>query len=397
MTNTKIPNRYVILIFAACVQFCYGIAYVWSIFQPYAIQKYNLDTSSANLPFGIMLGVFTFGNLAGGYLQKKLPVRLLILGGSAVLCLGLFLSAYVPVSHPWLLNITYGCITGFGCGVAYNTMLATMQKWFPDKRGMVTGIIICSAGLFGLIMNPIANSILEQRGFKTAMVSVAAILFLICFTLGWFIKTPPIGYKSDVRPKNIPVTSKQYTMAMMIRTKQYYILTITFMLAVPAYFLMNPMLMSLGKERGLSTGLALFGVMLVSVLNTTGRLVTPWLSDRIGRKNLLLFLFLFNMMAIAFLTVAKGDLFLIFISCIAFSYGGFMGMYPTISSDYFGMENAGMNYGIVMIGYAISSIGCPYLVRAVQGTSMGTAFSFVIAAIASVVGFLLMISLKKPE
>jgi len=262
---------------------------------------------------------------------------------------------------------------------------------------MVTGIIICSAGLFGLIMNPIANLVLENNGFKTAMIMVAAILFVICFTCGWFIKAPSVGYKADYKPKYIPTTSMQYTSSMMIKTKQYYILTLTFMLAVPAYFLINPMLMSLGKERGLTTGVALIGVMLVSVLNTTGRLVTPWLSDRIGRKQLLLFLFAFNMVAITLLTVVTGNLFLVFVSCIAFSYGGFMGMYPTISADYFGIVNAGMNYGVVMLGYAISSIGCPYLVRAVQGAPMGTAFSFVIAAAANVIGFILIVTLKKPE
>ena len=63
--------RYLLLVMGACVQFCCGIAYMWSVFQPYAIKKYALDTSAANLPFGILLGVFVFGNLAGGVLQKK--------------------------------------------------------------------------------------------------------------------------------------------------------------------------------------------------------------------------------------------------------------------------------------------------------------------------------------
>lgn len=397
MTENKIQNRYLILAIGACVQFTYGIAYVWSVFQPYAIKKFSLDTSAANQPFGLLLGLFAIGNLTGGYLQKKLNTTFIIYIGSTVMCLGLLATAYVPVDKPWLLNITYGCFTGFGCGCAYNTLLATMQKWFPDKRGMVTGIIVCSAGLFGLIMNPIANHFLEVSDFTTAMVVVAGILFVICVTCGWVIKTPPAGYMADYKPIKIPTTSKQYTVRDMVRTKQYYILAITFMLAVPAYFLINPMLMSLGVERGLTTKIALLGVMLVSIMNTTGRLVTPWLSDRIGRKLLLMFLFLFSTFSISLLTIASGNGFLILVSCIAFTYGGFMGMYPTVSADYFGVKNAGINYGVVMLGYAMSSIGCPYLVRAVQTMPMGTAFSFVIAAGANVVGFILLLGLKKPE
>lgn len=397
MEKTIRNNRYLILVMGTLVQFCYGLAYVWSVFQPYAKDRYSLDTTDANLPFGIFLGIFTLGNLTGGYLQKKWNTTFIILTGSVIMCLGLLATAYVPVNAPWLLNLTYGGISGFGCGCAYNTLLATMQRWFPDKRGMVTGIIICASGLFGLIMNPIANHILEQYGFTTAMTYVAAILFLICMSFGWAVKAPAANYMSDFKPLNVPTANHQYTIKEMVRTKQYYRIAMSFMLAVPAYFLINPMLMSLGVERGLSTGIALIGVMMVSVMNTTGRLLMPWISDFVGRKAVLLTLFLLNMVTISFLTISTGYLFLVLISCIALAYGGFMGMYPTISADYFGTRNAGMNYGVVMLGYALSSISCPYLVRLVAHTPMGTAFSFVIAAIASILGFLLLLGLKKPN
>lgn len=394
--TVKSSNRYLVLIMGACMQFCYGIAYIWSVFQPYAIKKFSLDTSAANLPFGILLGVFTLGNLTGGYLQKKWNAATIILSGSTIMCCGLLATAFVPVNAPWLLNISYGGVAGFGAGCAYNTMLATIQKWFPDKRGMVTGIAVCATGLFGLFMNPVANHILEKDGFASAMIVVAGILFAICLICSFQIKTPPQGYMAGYKPVNIPVTSKQYTIHEMIRTKQYYIIALTFMLAVPAYFLINPMLMSLGVERGLSTGVALAGVMLVSILNTAGRLITPWISDKIGRKYMLLLLFLLNTVSISILTIASGNLFLILVSCVAFFYGSFMGMYPTISADYFGTKNAGINYGIVMIGYAISSIGCPYLVKATHAMPMGTAFSFVIAAVANILGVLLILGLKNP-
>ena len=389
--------RYLLLIMGACVQFCCGIAYMWSVFQPYAIKKYTLDTSAANLPFGILLGVFVLGNLAGGMLQKKWNVRWIILTGAAIMCLGLFATAFVPVSNPWLLNVTFGCMAGFGCGVTYNTVLATLQRWFPDKSGLVTGIIICSAGLFGLVMNPIANKLLGEYGFRTAMAIVAGILFIISILAGFFIKAPQEHYLEQFLSENETAVKKQFSTEEMVRTKQYYIVAITFALAVPSYFLMNPMLMSLGVERGLSTGTALIGVMLVSVMNTTGRLVMPWISDRIGRKAVLQVLFALNIVTVLLLTITSGFGFLVLVSCIALFYGGFMGMYPTINADFYGTKHAGVNYGIVMLGYAISSISCPYLVRAVAKSSMGISLSFVIAAVASGLGFLLILMLKRPE
>lgn len=397
MTDKNKKNRYIILIMGTLVQFCYGLAYVWSVFQPYARERFSLDTSEANLPFGIFLGVFVAGNLTGGYLQKRWNTTFIILSGSMVMCLGLLATAYVPAESGWLLNVTYGGISGFGCGCAYNTLLAAMQKWFPDKRGMVTGIIICAVGLFGLIMNPTADYFLKNYGFTAAMTAVAAILFLICITCGWAVKAPAENYMEDYKPSNVQVTNRQYTIREMLGTKQYYIIAATFMLAVPSYMLMNPMLMSLGAERGLAPGTALLGVMLVSVMNAAGRLLLPWISDALGRRPILTALFLLNMGVILLLTFASGYLFLVLVCCIAFAYGGFMGVYPAMSADYFGIKNAGMNYGVVMLGYAVSSIGCPYLVKAVEKSPMGTALSFVIAAIASIIGLLLVFCLHKPN
>ena len=389
--------RYLLLVMGACVQFCCGIAYMWSVFQPYAIKKYALDTSAANLPFGILLGVFVFGNLAGGILQKKWNVRLIILIGAVIMCFGLFATAFIPVQNPWLLNITFGCLAGFGCGLTYNTVLATLQRWFPDKSGLVTGIIICSAGLFGFVMNPIANKMLELYGFRTAMATVAMILFIISMFAGVFIKAPTKDYLEKFSEKNDIAIKKQFTTKEMVHTKQYYIVAITFALAVPSYFLMNPMLMSLGMERGLNAKTALLGVMLVSIMNTIGRLSMPWISDKLGRKVVLQVLFAMNIITVLLLIIATGYAVLVLVSCIALYYGGFMGMYPTLNADFFGTKNAGVNYGVVMFGYAISSIFCPYLVRAVAKSSMGISLSFVIAAVASGLGFLLILMLNRPE
>ena len=390
-------DRYLLLIMGAFVQFCCGIAYMWSVFQPYAIKKYTLDTSAANLPFGILLGVFVLGNLAGGMLQKKWNVRFIIIMGATIMCLGLFATAFIPVSNPWLLNVTFGCMAGFGCGLTYNTVLATLQRWFPDKSGLVTGIIICSAGLFGFVMNPIANKLLGEYGFQIAMATVAVILFLISILAGLFIKAPKEAYLEKFSSKGDLAVKKQFTTKEMVHTKQYYIIAVTFALAVPSYFLMNPMLMSLGMERGLSAKTALLGVMLVSVMNTIGRLTMPWISDRLGRKVVIQVLFTMNIITVLLLTIATGYGFLALVSCIALYYGGFMGMYPTLNADFFGTKNAGVNYGIVMFGYAIISIACPYLVRAVAKSSMGISLSFVIAAAASGLGFLLILMLKRPE
>jgi OFA family oxalate/formate antiporter-like MFS transporter len=354
-----------------------------------------MDAGSASLPFGILLACFSIGNVVGGLLQKRISSIVLIIGGSLLLSFGLIISSFIPVSHGSLLNLTYGIVSGFGCGIAYNTCVATTQKWFPDKRGLVTGMLICSSGSFGLIMNPIAKGVLSQSGFHTGIRMVGMVLFVITMLFGWFVKRPDADYMVGPNESLKIIDIKQYSIGEVLKTKQYYIITCSMMLAVPAYFLINPMLMTLGTQRGLSESVALAGVMIVAVMNTLGRLLAPWISDRVGRKNVLLGLFLLNMISILTLTIAGNYVFLIIVSLVGFSYGGFMGIYPTITSDYFGMLHNGINYGAVMVGYGISSIACPYLVKAVQSSSMGTVLSFIIAAIASVGGFILVLFLQR--
>ncbi|MFI3171835.1 MAG: MFS transporter [Eubacteriales bacterium] len=391
----KQRNRYLILFAAAIVNFSYGSAYIWSVFQPAAKEKFGLEASSANRPFNVFMGFFVLGNILGGKLQQKLGTRLTILLGSFWMCFGFLLTAFIPVNMPYLLSITYGIMGGCGAGIAYNALIAGTQKWFPDKRGMVTGIIICTVGAPGLIMTPILNTCIAAYGFSHSMMLVALIYFAICFGLGWLIVAPPEGYaEQDIinSANRIPdhgFMKKQYSTSEILRTKQYYLITGAMMLAVPAYFLINPMMLSLGVERGLTEALAISGVMISSILNISGRLIAPWISDKVGSKVMLILLFAVSMGSVLTLIIAEGFVFILCVALVSFSYGGFFGIFPVIVVDYFGTKYSGMNYGMVMIGYGIVSILCPNIV------AMGIGISFAVAGVACVLGMICTLLMKK--
>lgn len=387
----KERNRYFILVMAALANFCYGCGYIWTVFQPEAKLRFHLTNASANMPFSIFMAMFTAGNIVGGKLQQRFRPRSVVLGCSGFMCLGFFLTAFVPDNLPWMLNVTYGIMSGIGAGASYNALVAVVQKWFPDKRGLVTGITICTAGSAGLIMSPVCNSCIDAWGFSIAMLVVAGLYLVIGFAGGFFVDSPPEGYMEDYKPQHIAVGSRQYASSEMLGKKQYYLIAGAFMLAVPAYFLINPMMKSLGMERGLGEMAAVGGVMAAAVLNVAGRLFVPWMSDLIGRKPMLVALFVLTIGSVGGLILAQGYLFLVLVTCIAFAYGGFCAVFPVITSDYFGTRNAGMNYGIVMIGCGIMSVLCPSL------TAVGNTFSFTVAAACSVGGIILILLLKKPE
>lgn len=387
----KERNRYFVLAMAAVTNFCYGCAYIWTVFQPEAKLRFGLENAAANRPFAFFMLSFTLGGVLSGKLQQHVAPRLVVLGSNLLMCLGFVLTAFVPVEHPALLTVTYGILSGFGAGAAYNALVALVQKWFPDRRGLVTGITICSAGASGLIMTPLCNGCIKSLSFSGAMLVVAGLYLVLGCLCGSLVTAPPAGYMADYHPTHVAVSSRQYSAGEMMRTRQFYLITFAYMFALPAYFLINPMMKSLGVERGLSEAQAVAGVMAAALLNVAGRLLVPWISDRLGRKPMLVVLFVVNIAAIAGLIYARGALFLALVVCIAFTYGGYCAIYPVVTADYFGSKNAGLNYGIVMTGCGIVSVLCPFL------TAVGNAFSFVTAAICSVLGIVLTLVLRKPE
>ncbi|MEG1505705.1 MAG: MFS transporter, partial [Lachnospiraceae bacterium] len=378
-------KRYMILIAATLVNFVHGNPYIWTVFQPYVRAEYGLDVAASSQPFTLIIGTFAVGNILGGFLQHKRGSRTAIFIGSALMCGGFLLAAMAPIHMPFFISIGYGILGGVGSGCAFSVLVAVPQAWFPDKRGLVTGITIGIVGVSGVIMNPLCDVLLARYGFRISMLVVTVFYALLSFTGLWFVIEPSQKSELPVSEERI-VPKHAYTTKEMLHTKTYYIISISMALAVPAYVLVNPLMKSLGMERGLTNTAALAGVLIASVGNILGRFLAPWLSDMIGRKKVLLGLYVIAMCSVIGIAFAEGALFILLISLESMTYGGFVGVYPVVTSDYFGMKYQGMNFGVVMIGYGLMSVFCPYLIKMVEKTSYGTDLSFVIAGILCGIG-----------
>ena len=394
----KGKNRYAVLAIASIVNFVHGNPYIWTVFQPYVRKEYGLSLAASSQPFTIIIGIFALGNMLGGYLQHKIGAKKTILVGSLVMCLGFFLAAVAPSHMPWLISLGYGALGGLRSGCAFSMLVAVPQGWFPDKRGLVTGITVGVIGISGVLMNPLCDSILASYGYRTAMLLVTAVYAVLCLG-AFFIEEAPeelasqgsVLAKTDGSTKPEAGTKpeggaeaavqRQYTTREMMHTKVFYAIAITMALAVPAYVLVNPLMKSLGMERGLTSAQALAGVMIASFANIIGRFAMPWLSDRTGRKAVIRVMYVLAMVSVVGLIAARGGLFILLISIVCLVYGGVVSVFPVLVSDHFGMKYQGMNFGAVMLGYGLISILCPYLLDVA-----GLNTSFLIAGIACAAG-----------
>ena len=201
--SSKKLNRWIPVIASIIIQMCLGTAYIWSVFQNgIAAKLFEGKNDLAALTFSLLLGVLTFGSTIGGMLQDKFSPKPVIIGGGIVLGAGFVLASFTTSAAPWMLWVTYGVLGGFGMGMIYSTTIACCQKWFPDKRGFITGMIVAALGFGGVVFTPIAESLIKQLGGGVPGVGelstftwLGIIFVIVCVIGAFFVKNPPQGYK----------------------------------------------------------------------------------------------------------------------------------------------------------------------------------------------------------
>ena len=392
----KTQNRYFILAAGMAIQFCAGIIYMWSVFRGPVAAHLNWDANSASLTASIMLSTFVLGIILGGYAQDKLGPKRVTLTGSILIGAGMVCTAFVTGNAPWLVYVTYGIVGGFGVGAVYMSTIAAVQKWFPDRRGFASGMIVCAFGFSLVLFAPLAKSMLSGLGAPSTFLIFGITFLVVCGLCSLFIKNPQEGYApKGYAPIQAANTKRQYSPKEIIKTKQFYLLAGGLLFTLPAYFILNPVFLSLGAARGLSEGLAVLGVVLAGINSAVGRLAVSWASDKVGRKAAMVSISTIILSASLLMIISKSVLFLICIMLISFGFGGAASVYSAMTADSFGTKYGGMNFGLVMIGFGASALVFPMISNKLTASGSYTS-SFVLAATTCAIAIILVLLMNNP-
>ena len=389
---------------AIAVQLTLGIAYIWSVFQTgIANSIFGGNNAAAGLTFSLLLAVLAVGSVMGGKLATRYSTRLVVFTGGIILSAGFFLASFVTATHSWLLWGTYGVMGGLGMGFTYSTTIACAQKWYPHKKGLVTGIIVSAIGFGGVIFTPVAEKLISVFGGpgtgegKTFMV-LSAVFLVVCTSGSIFMKNPPDGHTANAAVSTTISATGNCRPSETIKTLRYYLVTATLLLACMGGLMMIGFAKPVAVARGLETT-ATIGVLAISMFNSLGRLIWGMVSDKLGRINTIFILLSGSAILSLLVNAVTGHWIYVLIALIGFFYGGIIGTFPSLTADLFGAKHMAVNYGFVLLGFGVGAIVSSQIAgyyKNIAADDISLMFpAFVIASCCAAAGVIIMLILRK--
>ena len=421
-SQTRSRSRWIIILGALIVQIVLGTVYAFSVFVRPLEVEFGWSRATTQWAFSFALATFAIAMIPAGRLQDRIGPRRVATIGGLLLGVSFILSAFlVSADRPWMLYLTYGVIGGAGIGFAYVCPIAAAVKWFPDKKGLVTGLAVAGFGAGALFFaGPAATTLLPPAETGEAIGLSQLVLIALGasegsgFGIGWssffllhgivsavlvvvgaaLLHNPPEGW----RPPTMPVQAAQAARSVDVHWRDMLNTPLACMLWLTFIFGATSGLMAIGQWTPLTAAilqgeslapdwLGSFGrfvepVAILAVFNAIGRIFWGRVSDLIDRPRAMMVMFLAQGMAFMLLVSVTTPLAVVLASAwVGLNFGGIFTLFPTATADYFGTKNLGVNYGWVFTAYGIAGILGPVAGGVLYDVTQAYVMAFVFAGV----------------
>ncbi|BCQ35983.1 MULTISPECIES: L-lactate MFS transporter [Erwinia] len=346
-------TRWLTLIGTIITQFALGSVYTWSLFNGQLSLKLDTTISQVAFSFGLLSLGLALASSVAGKLQERFGVRHVTIAAGLLMAVGLMLTS--QADNLFMLYLSAGLLVGLADGAGYLMTLSNCVKWFPERKGVISACAIGAYGLGSLGFKFICSYLLSVYSLETTFMIWGGLAMSMIIVGALLMKDAPAQQPSGSKSAE----KRDYSLAESMRMPQYWMLALMFLTACMSGLYVIGVAKDIGESMvHLSAQTAANAVTIIAIANLSGRLVLGVLSDKVARIRVITLAQVVSLVGMSILLFShmNENSFFIAIACVAFSFGGTITVYPSLVSDFFGLNNLTKNYGVIYLGFGIGSV-----------------------------------------
>jgi len=388
-------TRWLTLFGTIITQFALGSVYTWSLFNGQLSQKLDEPISRVAFSFGLLSLGLAIASSVAGKLQDRFGVKKVTMAAGVMMAVGFALTAHS--NNLIMLYLSAGVLVGLADGAGYLMTLSNCVKWFPERKGVISACAIGAYGLGSLGFKFICGHLLAVNTLEHTFI-IWGLMAMVMIIIGGLMMTdaPKQAAQTVTCDEDNLTNSRDFTLSEAVRMPQYWMLALMFLTACMSGLYVIGVAKDIGEGMvHLNAITAANAVTVIAIANLSGRLILGVLSDKMARIRVISMAQVISLvgMSILLFSTMNETLFFISIACVAFSFGGTITVYPSLVSDFFGLNNLTKNYGLLYLGFGIGSV-MGSLIASLLG---GFVVTFTFITILLVVSLILSATIRLPN
>jgi len=389
------------------VNLALGILYTWSVISGGVPTAWGWSQTDKSLPYSVACLVFCIFMVPAGRMQDKIGPRITATIGGILVGLGMVVSSFT--TSPVGFMIGFGVLAGAGLGFGYASATPAAVKWFPKaKTGLIAGLVVSGFGLASVYAAPLSQFLINSVGLAWTVRALGVAFMVIVVGLAMLLKPPPKGFQAEGAAAGASAAGasgkkEDFTPLEVLCTWQFYLLWFLYACGAGAGLMIIAKLKAIATiQAGVTLGFVYVAALALG--NGGGRIVAGMVSDKIGRKLTMFICFVFQAGLIFLLSMAQKGTFLANVGVLAVlsaligaNYGANLSLFPSISKDYYGLKNFGMNYGLVFTAWGVGGFVLALVAGKVYDTYQTFTFAYYTASILLVVAAAMVFLVRPPH
>jgi len=400
MDAGKSMRPWIVTLSGTGINLALGVLYTWSVISKGIPDTWGWSETQRALPYSVACMVFALMMVPAGRMQDKIGPRIVATIGGILTGIGLMVAS--QFTNIWMFVVGFGLLAGSGIGFGYASATPPAVKWFPPaKTGMIVGIVVSGFGLASVYISPLANFLIGRYGVSTTMLIFGIGFLIVVSCLSQFLANPPTAQKpktivKGVVPAQPPPAVSDFSPSDILKTPAFYLVWVTYFFAAGAgLMVIGKLAKMVDTQAGFKAGFLL--VALLAIGNASGRLVAGFTSDKIGRTRVLaICLGMQALLMFLMPSLRSAPIMILFSILMGFNYGANLAVFPSITKDFFGLKNFGVNYGLVFTAWGVGGFVLPTMSGMIYDATKSFQYAFYAAGCLCLLALMITFVIRKP-